>query len=154
MRVQVPPRVLYFKGFKPFYYKLRPNIAIKKEEILTVEKNTGLHFSLEGLARLYEKGELKIIQNLGYPQPVLSHFRSIDIWETGGDGKSQSRNGWLVKSLEDYAQKTSIDAKAIFLDNSYSIFRGGHDGYLGPNALGIEPQEIEMKSGMIMLNLT
>ena len=29
----------------PFYYNLRPNIAIKKEEILTIEKKTGIHFS-------------------------------------------------------------------------------------------------------------
>ena len=28
----------------PYYYNLRPNIAIKKEEILTIEKNIGLHF--------------------------------------------------------------------------------------------------------------
>ena len=48
-----------------FYYKLRPNIAIKKDDILSIDKNIGLHFAMEGLAQLYEKGELKIIQNLG-----------------------------------------------------------------------------------------
>ena len=97
-----------------FYYNLRPTIGIEKSKILTIDKENGLHYSLKYLANLFEKGELKIVQNLGYPHPVLSHFRSIDIWETGGDGKSQSRNGWLVKSLEDYAQKTIVDAKAIF----------------------------------------
>ena len=132
-----------------FYYNLRPTIGIEKSKILTIDKENGLHYSLESLANLFEKGELKIVQNLGYPHPVLSHFRSIDIWETGGDGKSQSRNGWLVKSLEDYAQKTSVDAKAIFLDNSNSIFRGGHEGYLGPNALGLEPQNIEARDTIV-----
>ena len=132
-----------------FYYNLRPTIGIEKSKILTIDKENGLHYSLESLANLFEKGELKIVQNLGYPHPVLSHFRSIDIWETGGDGKSQSRNGWLVKSLEDYVQKTSVDAKAIFLDNSNSIFRGGHEGYLGPNALGLEPQNIEARDTIV-----
>ena len=93
----------------PYYYNLRPNIAIKKEEILTIEKNTGLHFSLSGLAQLYEKGELKIIQNLGYPQPVLSHFRSIELWETGGDGTSKGRDGWLIQSLNSISKKSKFD---------------------------------------------
>ena len=89
-----------------FYYNLRPTIEIEKTRILTIDNENGLHYSLKNLANLFEKGELKIIQNLGYPHPVLSHFRSIDIWETGGDGKSQNRNGWLVKSLEKYSKKT------------------------------------------------
>ena len=72
-----------------FYYNLRPNIGIERSKILTIDKENGLHYSLKSLANLFEKGELKIVQNLGYPHPVLSHFRSIDIWETGGDGKSQ-----------------------------------------------------------------
>ena len=132
-----------------FYYNLRPTIGIKKNKILTIDKENGLHYSLKSFSDLFEKGELKIIQNLGYPHPVLSHFRSIDIWETGGDGKSQNRNGWLVTSLEDYAKKTNIDAKAMFLDNSNSIFRGGNNGYLGPNALGLEPQEIEVRDTVV-----
>ena len=92
----------------PFYYKLRPNIAIKQEDILTIEKDTGLHFSLKGLAKLFEEGELKIIQNLGYPQPVLSHFRSIELWETGGDGTSKGRDGWLIQSLNHISKKSKL----------------------------------------------
>ena len=71
------------------YYDLRPNLAIPKKDILTISKEMGLHFSLKGLSNLFEKGETKIIQNLGYPHPVLSHFRSIELWESGGDGKQK-----------------------------------------------------------------
>ena len=132
-----------------YYYQLRPNIAIKKEEILTIEKNTGLHFSLSGLAQLYEKGELKIIQNLGYPQPVLSHFRSIELWETGGDGVSKGRDGWLVPSLNKLSKGLKIDAKAIHLDASSGIFKGGLDGYLGPNSIDYNPTELESRDSTL-----
>ena len=133
----------------PYYYNLRPNIAIKKEEILTIEKNTGLHFSLSGLAQLYEKGELKIIQNLGYPQPVLSHFRSIELWETGGDGMSKGRDGWLIQSLNNISKKSKFDAKAIHLDNSPGVFKGGLDGFLGPNSIDYNPAELESRDSTI-----
>ena len=80
--------------------------------------------------KLFEEGELKIIQNLGYPQPVLSHFRSIELWETGGDGTSKGRDGWLIQSLNHISKKSKFDAKAIHLDTSPGVFKGGFDGYL------------------------
>ena len=132
-----------------YYYKLRPNIAIKKKEILTIDENTGLHFSMGGLAKLYENGELKIIQNLGYPQPVLSHFRSIELWETGGDGLLKGRDGWLITSLEDLSKNVNLDAKAIHLDSSSGIFKGGLDGYLGPNSIDYNPSELESRDSTI-----
>ena len=82
-----------------YYYRLRPNIGIEKNKILNISKDNGLHFSLKNIAKNYEEGNIKIIQNMGYPHAILSHFRSIDIWETGGDGKTQFRDGWLINSL-------------------------------------------------------
>ena len=108
-----------------------------------------MHYSLKNIAKTYENGNVKIVQNLGYPHAVLSHFRSIDIWETGGDGKKQYRNGWLVDSLNKYSDKLITDAKGMFLDNSDSIFRGGQNGFLGPTAIGLEPEEIEIRDTVV-----
>ncbi len=132
-----------------YYYRLRPNIGIKKNKILTISKENGLHYSLKNIAKNYEEGNVKIVQNLGYPHAVLSHFRSIDIWETGGDGKKQYRNGWLVDSLNKYSDNLITDAKGMFLDNSNSIFRGGQNGFLGPTAIGLEPEEIEIRDTVV-----
>ena len=76
-----------------YYYRLRPTIGIEKNRILNISKENGLHYSLKDIAKV--KMETRLFKNLGYPHPVLSHFRSIDIWETE-DGKKQFRNGWLV----------------------------------------------------------
>ena len=127
------------------YYKLRPTIGIPKKEILTISDNVGLHFSLKGLAKIYETGELKIVQNLGYPNPVLSHFRSIELWETGGDGKAKGRSGWLNDSLNVIENQSDLDGKAIYLDQSGDIFRGGLDGFYGPNSIGFEAAELEAR---------
>ena len=127
------------------YYKLRPTIGIPKKEILTISDNVGLHFSLKGLAKIYETGELKIVQNLGYPNPVLSHFRSIELWETGGDGKAKGRSGWLNASLNVIENQSDLDGKAIYLDQSGDVFRGGLDGFYGPNSIGFEAAELEAR---------
>jgi len=127
------------------YYKLRPTIGIPKKDILTISENVGLHFSLKGLAKIYETGELKIVQNLGYPNPVLSHFRSIELWETGGDGKAKGRNGWLNDSLNVIENRRVLDGKAIYLDQSGDVFRGGLDGFYGPNSIGFAAAELEAR---------
>ena len=130
-----------------YYYRLRPTIGIEKNRILNISKENGLHYSLKNIAKNYENGNVKIIQNLGYPHAVLSHFRSIDIWETGGDGKKQYRNGWLVDTLNNYNRNLDLDAKAMFLDNSNSIFRGGLDGFIGPNAVGLVSRFLSTTTG-------
>tara|TARA_B100001093_G_scaffold480269_1_gene509985 strand:- start:534 stop:1700 length:1167 start_codon:yes stop_codon:yes gene_type:complete len=133
------------------YYKLRPNIAIPKKDILSVDANYGLHFSLNGVAKLCEAGDCSIVQNLGYPNPILSHFRSIELWERGGDGKKNGREGWLNKTLEALADRSILDAKAMNLDNGGTIFAGGTDGYLGPNAIGYRPIEAESRDTTVPL---
>ncbi len=133
------------------YYKLRPNIAIPKKDILSIDLNYGLHFSLKGVAELCEAGDCGIVQNLGYPNPILSHFRSIELWERGGDGKKNGREGWLNKTLEALADRSILDAKAMNLDNVGTIFVGGTDGYLGPNAIGYQPIEAESRDTTVPL---
>lgn len=64
------------------YYALRPTIGIKQEEVIKLDAQTSLHPGLQALLPLWEKGQLGIVQGVGYPQPSLSHFRSIEIWQT------------------------------------------------------------------------
>ncbi len=117
------------------YYHLRPSIAINKREILTVTQNTGFHPSFKNLANLYESGECKVVEGLGYPHPILSHFESIERWERGGDGLHIPRKGWLIDPIEIITNRVRYDAKAIFLDDEGAVFHGGDEGYLGSNAL-------------------
>ena len=68
------------------YKRLRPRLAIENKDILKLDNFVGLNPALQQIARLYEQGECKIVQGLGYPHPNLSHFRSIELWERGCNG--------------------------------------------------------------------
>jgi len=112
------------------YRRLRPSLAIETKDLLKLNDFVGLHPSLRNVADLYSSGECKIVQGLGYPHPNLSHFRSIELWERGGDGRRDGGKGWLIEPLEVLAKDLSIDAKAMFLDGAGDIFAGGNNGYL------------------------
>src|SRR5690242_21285890 len=64
------------------YYELRPKIAIARDQVVQLSDAVGLHPSLEPLLPLWKNRELAVLQGVGYPDPNLSHFRSIEIWDT------------------------------------------------------------------------
>ena len=96
------------------YATLRPNIKLANSETngiinldttLTIENQVGLHPSLTGFKNLYDAGFMRLIQGVGYPIQDKSHFKSTDLWLTGGDG-TQANNvlgsGWVGRFLENY----------------------------------------------------
>ena len=100
------------------YFKERPSLAIPKTEIITLNDEFGLHPSLTPLKRLYDNGHLSIINNVGYPNPVRSHFRSMDIWQTATDSDNFSQSGWLGRYLDHYGKQPY---SAIEVDESLSL---------------------------------
>jgi uncharacterized protein (DUF1501 family) len=83
----------------PLYAQLRPTIALPAADVLRLDGRTGLHPELKPLLPLWEKEELAIVQGVGYPQPNLSHFRSIEIWDTASNAAEYLADGWLTRAM-------------------------------------------------------
>jgi uncharacterized protein (DUF1501 family) len=81
------------------YYALRPRIAVPRDQALQLDPATGLHPALEPLMRLWQDRELAVVQGVGYPEPNLSHFRSIEIWETASGSSEYLPDGWLTRAF-------------------------------------------------------
>ncbi|MBX2821718.1 MAG: DUF1501 domain-containing protein [Rhodothermaceae bacterium] len=83
------------------YYQRRPNIAIAKQEaqLHPIGQDLGVHPSMEILEPYFGDGDMAILQNVGYPDPDLSHFRSTDIWLSGSDSDSLIQTGWVGRHL-------------------------------------------------------
>ncbi len=81
------------------YYEGRPDLALNAGEVLPLQDGFGLHPGLAQLRGLWDSGDLAIINGVGNPNPILSHFRSIDIWE-GADPAASTGSGWLGRYFE------------------------------------------------------
>jgi len=88
------------------YAQLRPTIGIKQDDVIRIDSQQGLHPSLAPLVPIWEKNELAIVQGVGYPDPNLSHFRSIDIWNTASKSKEYLSDGWVARALHTSPQAT------------------------------------------------
>jgi uncharacterized protein (DUF1501 family) len=81
------------------YYRLRPRIAIRPDDVLKLDGRIGLHPALKPMLPLWEARELAIVQGVGYPSPNLSHFRSIEIWDTASRSDQYLPEGWLARAF-------------------------------------------------------
>ncbi|MCZ8139068.1 MAG: DUF1501 domain-containing protein [Armatimonadota bacterium] len=82
------------------YAKARPTLALKGDEVLHLNEAMGLHPTMGGLATLYKEGKVAIVQNVGYPNPNRSHFKSMDIWQSASPD-AKLPYGWIGRSMDE-----------------------------------------------------
>lgn len=80
--------------------KVRKSVVLNEDKILSLTDLQGLHPSLNEIKQLFEEGKMMFIQNVGYPQPNLSHFRSKEIVVSGSDSQTVVSSGWFGRYLE------------------------------------------------------
>ena len=76
------------------YARARPTLRIDPKQVLRLDDRVGLHPGMVGFKGLFDAGGLTVAQNVGYPGPNRSHFRSMEIWQTGIVGPAPMA-GWL-----------------------------------------------------------
>ncbi|MGQ5525451.1 DUF1501 domain-containing protein [Chitinimonas sp. PSY-7] len=81
------------------YYNLRPKIAIARDQVLQLDERSGLNPAMQVLMPLWQSRRLAIVQGVGYPKPNLSHFRSIEIWDTASNSDTVLQTGWLSRQF-------------------------------------------------------
>ena len=102
----------------PAYASLRPRLAIARDQVLPLSDREGLHPSLQPLMALWEKKELAVVQGLGYPHPNLSHFRSIEIWETASKSEEYLEAGWLARTFAKSPAPRTFAADGVVVGSS------------------------------------
>ncbi len=79
---------------------VRENILIPEDQILELTDTVGVHPSLYGVKEIFDDARLNIIQSVAYPNQNRSHFRSLDIWNTGADIDEFLDTGWVGRYFD------------------------------------------------------
>jgi uncharacterized protein (DUF1501 family) len=106
------------------YYKNRPQLSIQKNNILKATDELGFNENLAPLKNLFDKGYVSIINNVGYPNPNRSHFRSTDIWHTASETNEYLNTGWIGRYIDLYGK---MPYSGIELDDSLSLIMKGNN---------------------------
>lgn len=103
------------------YYKARPQISIGKNEVLKLNDQLGLNPNMEGFKKLFDDGKLCLINNVGYPDPDRSHFRSMDIWHTASNSNEYKTTGWLGRYLDEQCGDCDKPTQILEMDDTLSL---------------------------------
>jgi uncharacterized protein (DUF1501 family) len=123
----------------PAYYTLRKNIGIKREHAIQLDEHTGLHPALQPLMPLWRSRQLAIVQGVGYAQPNVSHFRSMEIWDTASRADEYLRDGWLTRAFAQTALPAGFTADGVVIGSAE----------MGPLANGVRPVALTPSSRFI-----
>lgn len=118
------------------YYRLRPKIGLHKSQVISLDDEFAMHQRLKPLMSLWDRGELAWVQGLGYPKPNRSHFASIALWESGGDGSGAGRQGWLTHDIEHRLGRVVNDPHGISLKGDLNLFNSAGGRWMSLESTG------------------
>jgi uncharacterized protein (DUF1501 family) len=95
------------------YARNRRALRLSTAALHKLSGEIGLHPALGGMAKLREEGRLAVVQGVGYPNPDRSHFRSMEIWESGRLEPGALETGWLGRALDGLGTKAGDDNPAL-----------------------------------------
>lgn len=108
------------------YFRERNSIAIKNP--LSLNDETGINPALSYFKELYDNGELSVMNNVGYPDPDKSHFRSMDIWQSASKSDQYLETGWLGRFLDEECYRCEHPTQALEIDDMLSLaLKGGQN---------------------------
>ena len=123
------------------YFYNRPKIALSKDEVIGKNKGMAFHPVLKSFAQIQQNGDLTVIQNVGYPEPNRSHFRSQEIWQTASASNQYNNNGWLGRYL-DFQCNDHTPTAGINIDNIDNLALKGEE----PNVITVkDPNRFKAK---------
>ncbi len=104
------------------YYKARPSLGLKDDELIKITDEVALNSNLQGLADLFNNGNMAILNSVGYPNPNRSHFRSMDIWQSASDENKYLYSGWVGRYLDATCDGTCAKPyTAVEIDDTLSL---------------------------------
>jgi len=103
------------------YYRERPGLGIEKDKALQLTDEVGLNPSLAAFKDFYNDGSLGILNNVGYPNPDRSHFRSMDIWHSASSSSDYINTGWIGRYLDAQCSGCDKPTQALEVDDVLSL---------------------------------
>ena len=122
-------------------YEARRNVLIDEQKVLPLYNSTitGMHPAMAAVQKMYNEKNATIIQGVGYPNPIFSHFRASDMLLTGTDSIVVEKTGWLGRLIHQdfpsfptgFPNETHPDPIALTIGASTSKLFQGPDVSMG-----------------------
>lgn len=111
------------------YRSLRRNVALDQGDALRIDNGLAFHPVLTGLKARYDRGDVAIVQGVGYPDSSLSHFDGMALWMDGSHDASPGErpmHGWLGRHMDSKGSSRG-ELEGVVFDSSIPIHMVGRE---------------------------
>jgi uncharacterized protein (DUF1501 family) len=81
------------------YQSIRSNIALSASDVLPISDGLGFNSSMPSINALYGQNNVAVVLGTSYPNPSLSHFSSMAIWQAASLSADVT-SGWIGRWLD------------------------------------------------------
>ena len=107
------------------YRAARPQLAYREAALSALTDELAVPADFAGAEALWQRGAMRIVNGVGYPDPSLSHFRGTDIKTSASRSDEVLNSGWLGRHLggrfPDYLTELPAVPPAIQIGGSGSL---------------------------------
>jgi len=107
----------------PAYLSNRPDMSLDASEVIPLSDSLALNGTMTGFGSLWTANKLAIVLGTSYPNPNLSHFSSMAIWQTGSPA-GEVTSGWIGRYLDAYPRDPF---RAIGIDSTLPALLAGNE---------------------------
>ena len=84
----------------PNYYDNRPTLNFGENNIHKLNADFAFNPSMLPMKKIFDRGNMAILNGVGWESPTRSHFRAMDIWHTAEPDKV-GHEGWIAKIIRE-----------------------------------------------------
>jgi len=119
------------------YGRNRSATRIDAASVLRIDDYRGLHPELKRLKKIYDGGLLAIVEGCGYPEPIRSHFKSMEVWHTARSRGRSSGGGWIGRACDAAGGDAAAEFTVHIGPNvPYSVYSPTHPAIAFPTPEG------------------
>jgi uncharacterized protein (DUF1501 family) len=84
------------------YQRMRPTLALKRDQLITISETQGFHASLAALMPSLKDGNLAVIQGIGQQEVTNQHYRDAETQFTGAAPDEFFTEGWATRAIKSF----------------------------------------------------
>ena len=97
------------------YGRNRRTLRITESQVHKIGSSMGFHPEMKALWKLYQEGQLSILQGVGYPNSNRNHDTALRDWHTASPGDAACQTGWIGRAVDSVDRPDQADVPGVFV---------------------------------------
>ena len=97
------------------YGRNRTTLRLAESQVHKIGSSMGFHPEMKAFWKLFQEGQLGILQGVGYPNSTRDHDGAMRDWHTASPGDAACQTGWIGRAVDLVDRPDQTDIPGVFV---------------------------------------